>query len=225
MFYPPATKRNGFLAYYSSRYPALEAVGTWRQMPSEATVARWIVETPDEFKVCPKMHADVTHAARLKPSGWSALDAFVQALIPLGRAGKQGPTLVQLPPNLKRDDALLREFLMALPQTETARVAVEFRHPSWQSPEVEALLADRNVAWVAAEDDDIQATFRDTSDHVYVRLRKLRYSDDELNAWAERLQDLAGRGKSVYAFVRHRDVEAPWRDADRLMELLTPSKS
>ena len=42
--------------------------------------------------------------------------------------------LVQLPPDMARDDARLDYFLAALPSW--IRVAVEFRHPSWDEEDV-----------------------------------------------------------------------------------------
>jgi uncharacterized protein YecE (DUF72 family) len=50
-----------------------------------------------------------------------------------------------------------------------------------------------------------------------VRFRDPPYSDEDLRAWAERLQ---GVTVPVYAYFRHEDDPTAPRYADRLLELL-----
>jgi uncharacterized protein YecE (DUF72 family) len=220
-FYPPALKQREYLTYYASRYNALEADGTWYQMPSEKSVAKWIDETPDDFRVSPKMHREVTHFARLKPQGVEALNTFLETLQPLEKAGKLGPILLQLPPNLKRDDDLLDSFLSSIPHCATLKWCLEFRNATWHTPEVEALLLKKNVAWVAADTDEDDAQLRDTAAHVYVRLRKSDYSPDALKLWADYLRTKTAEGKDCYLYCKHKDAFAPWDWADGLLKHLS----
>lgn len=213
--YPPKLRQSDYLRFYAERYDALEAVGTFAHLPTEKTVAKWIAETPDDFRVCPKMHQRVTHFQRLKPESIERVEEMARALEPVGKAGKLGPVLIQLPPNLKRNDHLLDTFLASLPSG--FEWAVEFRHDSWNAPEVEALLRAHRAAWTAADTDEADATRRDTAAFAYVRLRKSEYDDAALVAWAETLKAL---GKPAYVFCRHTDIPAPWLWADRLNELL-----
>ncbi|AIE87238.1 DUF72 domain-containing protein [Fimbriimonas ginsengisoli] len=220
LFYPPTVKAADFLRYYATRYNALESVGTFRQIPSESSVSKWIDATPAGFKVSPKMLESVTHRARLKPEGMTALHDFIKAIEPAERAGKLGPILVQLPPNMKRNDDLLAAFLSDIPHRDTLTWAIEFRNESWQAPEIEAMLRAKNIAWVAEDTDKADAQRRDTAAHLYVRLRRLDYSDDQLQEWAAYLKSEAAEGKDCYVYCRHKDVEAPWLWADRLQELM-----
>ena len=127
-----------------------------------------------------------------------------------------GPVLIQLPPNFAAKHDVLEAFLAALPKREGRRWAVEFRHDSWKTEATTEVLARHGVAWVADDTDDADAVIHDTADHLYVRLRKTDYSDEQLRAWAEQLR---GSGRECHVYVRHTDVEAPWLWADRLVEL------
>jgi uncharacterized protein YecE (DUF72 family) len=224
-FYPPGLKQREYLGYYASRYNALEADGTWYQMPSEASVAKWREGTPPGFKVSPKMHREVTHFKRLKPESYEAVQTFVKSLEPMEREDRLGPILVQLPPNLKRNDELLAAFLAELPIRDTLPWSVEFRHESWHAPEVEALLRKHGIGWVAADTDEANAQRRPTAHHLYVRLRKSDYPDDALREWAEYLRENLAAGLDCYVYCKHMDAEAPWLWADRLLEFVArPSK-
>ncbi len=213
--YPPKLRQSDYLRFYATRYNALEAVGTFAQLPTEKTAAKWIVETPDEFRVCPKMNQRATHVQRLKPESQKWVEEMARVLEPVQRAGKLGPTLIQLPPNLRRNDHLLDGFLASLPGG--FEWAIEFRHDSWNAPEVEALLRAHRAAWVAADTDEADASRRDTADFMYVRLRKSAYDDAALGEWVKALREV---GKRSYVFCRHTDIPAPWLWADHLNELL-----
>ena len=213
--YPPKLPPRDFLRFYARRYGALEAVGTFMHLPTEKTVTKWIEETTQEFRVCPKMHQRVTHLQRLKPESLERAEEMAMALEPVQRAGKLGPILIQLPPNMKRNDHLLDTFLGSLPSG--FEWAVELRHESWSDLAVEALLRAHRMAWVAADTDEENALRRDTAAFHYVRLRKSEYDDAALAEWAEYLK---GTAKPAYIFCRHTDIPAPWLWADRLKELL-----
>ena len=213
--YPPKLSSKDFLRFYAERYDALEAVGTFAHLPIEKMVTKWIEETPEEFRVCPKMHQRVTHFQRLKPESLERVEEMAKALEPIRKTGKLGPILIQLPPNLKRNDHLLDTFLGQLPVG--FQWAVEFRHETWNDPVVEALLRAYGIAWVAADTDEDDVPRRDTADFHYVRLRKSEYDDAALVEWAGYLRST---GKPGFVFCRHTDIPAPWLWADRLVELL-----
>jgi uncharacterized protein YecE (DUF72 family) len=214
-FYPSEIKAPQFLAYYATRYRSVEMDGTWYRMPSEKAVETWLAETPDSFKFCFKAHRQVTHYARLKPEAQDPLRFMLGRLGPLAKAGKLGPILVQLPPNLRRDDDRLRAFFDEAPTG--FEYAIEFRHDSWKAPEVEQILADRSVAWVAAETDEAPAERRNTAPLVYARLRKLEYTNEELDKWVNWFNEQTAAGKHCYVYCKHEDDGEPWLWADRIV--------
>lgn len=216
-FYPETLKPAQFLAHYSGRYHTVELDGTWYRMPTTQMVQAWIDQTPDGFLFAPKVHRQVTHLRRLKPEALEPLLVMLQRLQPLAAGHRLGPVLLQLPPNLRRDDDRLEKFLAVIPRE--VRWAIEFRHPSWNVPEVEALLRRLSIAWVAADTDEVPAERRDTADFRYVRLRRSEYSRDALAQWAEWLNHPETR-RPAFVFLKHEDEGSPWQYADQLRELL-----
>ncbi|HWA82842.1 MAG TPA: DUF72 domain-containing protein [Fimbriimonadaceae bacterium] len=224
-FYPPGMKQTEFLDYYISRYGAVEMDGTWYRMPSEKAVEGWHAKTPDSFRFSFKLHRDITHKARLKLESLDSVRFMLKRLGPLAAAGKLGPLLIQLPPNLRRNDERLDQFLKNLPTAiegvaalpRPLEWAVEFRHESWHEPDVEAIMRGYDVAWVAADTDESKAQRRDTGPSHYARLRRTEYSADDLAEWA---RYFASTGKDCYVYCKHEDEESPWEWADQLLALL-----
>ena len=217
-FYPSDIKPTDFLRYYATRYQTVELDGMWYRLPSEKTVQALLTDTPPHFIYAPKAHREITHIHRLKPEALPMLMAMLQRLEPLHKAGKLGPILIQLPPNLKRDDRRLETFLETL--STTHQWAIEFRHESWQVDEIERILRQYSVAWVAVETDEYEAEHRATAPFHYVRLRKNKYGQAELRRWAERFQSASQQGQDCFIYCKHEDDGSPWLWADELNHLL-----
>lgn len=217
LFYEPSVKKANYLQAYAAKCNSLESNGTFQRMPTEATIQKWIDVTPDGFTVSPKMVQNVTHFKRLNDEAIEIAKEFVKVLHPLKQAGKLGPIFLQLPPNFKRDDAKLTNFLKQFPNEKWA---VEFRNDSWNNAEVAELLKSMGVAFVAAETDEEEAQWFDTADFYFVRLRRLEYTNDQLKMWSERFRSALAAGKDCYVYCRHKDTVAPWKWAERIEELV-----
>jgi uncharacterized protein YecE (DUF72 family) len=217
-FYPEGLKPANFLRHYAARFETVELDGTWYRMPSDQAVRAWADQTPEGFVFCPKAHRQITHLRRLKPEALESLQFMMERLSPLAACGRLGPVLLQLPPNLRRDDDRLGGFLSRLPKDR--RWAIEFRHESWNTPEVEAMLRGWGVSWVAAETDDTPAERRITADFCYLRLRRTDYPDAALAAWADWLKEAAEAGRDSFVFFKHEDEGSPWISAERLVGLV-----
>lgn len=220
LFYPADLPGTKFLDFYASRYNSLEFHGAFKQMLSETSVRNWLTRTPDGFRVAAKMNQVVTHFKRLKPESLETVQLFLERLKPAEDGGKLGTVYLQLPPTLKRDDALLSSFLASVPRRPSLRWSIELPHESWHVAEVEALLREYGVAWVTTELDNAETVIHDTAEHVYLRLRKLEYSEADLKRWAEYLRGQIAAGRDCYVYCRHLDTVAPWKWADRIQELV-----
>ncbi len=218
-FYPPDLKQTAFLRYYATRYDTVELDGLWYRLPSEKAVADWLASTPSHFLFAPKVHRQITHRYRLKSECYDFLQVMLNRLKPLEAANRLGPLLIQLPPNMKRDDDRLAAFLEQLPAS--ARWAVEFRHDSWHDDAIESLLRRFNVSWAAADTDERPAECRNTADFWYVRLRRSAYDERDLEQWAGKLRSVVGEGKSCFVYCKHEDEGSPWIWADRLLKLVS----
>jgi uncharacterized protein YecE (DUF72 family) len=189
-------------------------------MPTEKAAEGWVAKTPADFKFCFKAHKDVSHLRRLKQEAVEALQFQIGRLASVVTAGKMGPTLIQLPPNFKRNDERLASFLQGMPREKNGvplRYAMEFRNESWNAKEVEDALTGHGVAWACVETDDVPAQKRDTADFIHCRLRRTEYDDARLRDWAAFLR---GAQKECFVFCKHEDEGSPWVWADKLLAFL-----
>jgi uncharacterized protein YecE (DUF72 family) len=119
-----------------------------------------------------------------------------------------GLILFQLPPNMKADVARLTTFLTApaLNGSGAPPIAFEFRHETWFTEEIYAVLRAHNAALCIAESDDLATPeIHTATTHTSFRLRRTgAYSQPELDAFVERFTALA-RDRDVYIYFKHED--------------------
>lgn len=199
-FYPEATRSDGMLRYYASRFPSVEINYTFRRDPSEKMIGKWVADTPEDFAFALKGHRRITDGWRLRPGDAAPLELFLKAIEPLG--ARIGTILLQS--RLKADVGMLREFLALLP--EGPRFAFDFRHATWREDTVKEELAERGAAWCVADTDDHDAPFEITSPgFAYIRLRKSAYDDEALGRWAKDIARVLEEGTDVYCYLKHED--------------------
>jgi uncharacterized protein YecE (DUF72 family) len=200
MFYPEGLSDKKFLNYYSSKLNSVEIDYTFYRMPSAQTIASWRDSTPEHFKFTLKASQQITHRQRLKvPS--EALEYFVN-VVP-GLESRLGMILFQLPPFFKCDLSRLETFLAVLPRG--IKSAFEFRHESWFTAEVYALLRRHGTGLCIHDADDHTTPMETTAGFTYVRLRRSEYSNSKKQEWQERIQAWARDGIEVFAYIKHED--------------------
>ena len=197
-FYPEKTSATSMLPFYAARLSTVEINNTFYRMPKESVLTGWAVAVPETFRFVLKASQRITHFARLGDDG-GALEYFLRTASVLGR--QLGPTLFQLPPNMKKDHAKLKAFLARLPHRW--RAAFEFRHDSWFDDEVYATLRERDVALVCAEDEDGATPLVPTAGWGYLRLRRPAYSTAELEERAARVR--AQPWAEAFVFFKHEE--------------------
>ncbi len=203
-FYPQDVPARGFLHFYASQLNAVEVNYTFRTLPTAAQLTGWLGATPPGFRFSFKAPQRITHFARLRDCG-AALEQFLTCLEPVREAGRLGPLLFQLPPNLAPDLPRLRAFLAesSLRQVGAPRLAFEFRHAGWFGEETYAVLRDAGAALCVAETDDLDTPDIVTAPFRCYRLRRDGgYTPAELDRFAQNLMRTAADGE-VYAFFRH----------------------
>jgi uncharacterized protein YecE (DUF72 family) len=212
-FYPAKLASAKFLNHYATRLNSVEVNYTFRRFPTEKLLRGWIEATPAGFQFAIKAHQKITHVARLRNVADFTSD-FVRSLQPLDAEKKLGPVLFQLPPFLKCDISLLKDFLAMLPRS--LRAAFEFRHESWFSEEVYAALRAANAALCNAESEKLETPDVQTADFAYVRLRKEEYSAKERNALEQRIARLGSNG-DVYIYFKHEDTPEGALQAEQVL--------
>jgi uncharacterized protein YecE (DUF72 family) len=199
-FYPEDLAPADMLSFYAGRLGTVEINNTFYRLPTEKLLAGWAAQVPESFRFVIKTSQKITHFKRLKgvEEETGILVAAVRVLGP-----RLGALLVQLPPNLPRDDGRLASFLGLLPAGMQA--ALEVRNPSWHDPAVYALLEKHGAALVASQtDEEPEPRLVRTAPWGYLRLRKSAYAPGELKEWSRRL---AGQGwQEAFVFFKHEQI-------------------
>jgi uncharacterized protein YecE (DUF72 family) len=196
-FYPKGLPDDGMLAYYAGKFPTVEINNTFYRMPRESVLLDWATKVPPSFRFAIKASQRITHYGRLKDVA-GEVEYFTRITSVLGE--RRGPTLFQLPPNLKKDLPRLVDFLEVVPRGW--RSAFEFRHSSWFDDDVYQALRDKDAAMCIADHDDFETpAVRTAATWGYARLHRLNYDEPALAAWRERLAGL-GAGE-LYVFFKH----------------------
>lgn len=201
-FYPKDLPDAKMLDYYGERFGSVEINNTFYRMPKVTVLEDWASRVPADFRFVLKASRQITHMTRLKEA--QPVEYLLKNSAAL--AEKRGPILFQLPPNMKKDLARLRNFLSWIPTG--ARAALEFRHESWHDEEIFDALRAHNAALCISQVDGeeeaaLNTPFVATADWSYLRLRKATYAPGELEQWAARIRE--PEWSDVFVFFKHED--------------------
>jgi uncharacterized protein YecE (DUF72 family) len=249
-FYPPGLRQRDELGYLARQVSSIEVNGTFYSLTRPEACRTWRAAVPPDLPFAIKGSRYITHMLKLGRFQAPLGNFFAQGILKLG--AQLGPILWQLPPGLSFSEARVRPFLEALPRDLAAaerwarrhdarttgraaltapdgrdrplRYAFEPRHPSWIEPAALALLAEHDVALVAADTAGRHPfSLARTAGFAYLRLHgstilyASRYTDQELALWADRVRALRDDGCDVYVyFDNDAQAHAP-HDALRLM--------
>jgi uncharacterized protein YecE (DUF72 family) len=190
-FYPKDVPQRSWLPYYAEHFDTVEINNTFYRLPKPSAVEGWVEHSPPGFLFAVKASRYLTHVKRLKTLHPYA-ERFYEPLEPLTRSDKFGPLLWQFPANFHRNDERLEAALTGLPP---GRHAFEFRHESWFTDEVYALLREHRAALVIGDESSrwVSTPHVRTTDWTYIRLhhgsrgRRGNYSKAEIETWARRI--------------------------------------
>lgn len=150
----PAAHRRRFpgegpvLERYARVMTCVEINSSFYRPHQRATYEKWAAQTPADFRFSVKTPRELTQFRRLRDPD-DVLDRFHGEVTGLGR--KLGVLLVQLPPSLGFDEETADAFFAAIKARFKAPVALEPRHRSWFTPEIDSWLKRRRIARVAAD--------------------------------------------------------------------------
>ena len=215
-FYPETLSLAKMLPYYAERFPTTEINYSFRRIPSEKTLANWSANTPAKFRFSLKAPQEITHFRQLRDCH-DVLARFADALKTLGE--KLGPVLFQLPPFLKNDKALLKDFLAIIPKGLSN--AFEFRHESWLNDDTFAALKSRNATLCIADTEELTTPLIVTADFGYFRLRNPAYMKTDIKRWAKVIDKQRRAAKDIFVYFKHEDTGTGPKFARQLMEEMT----
>ena len=258
-FYPKGLAQRRELEYAASQLTSIEVNGSFYSLQRPTSYAAWRAEATavrEDFVFAVKGGRFVTHMKRLRDVDVPLANFFASGVLALGPT--LGPVLWQLPANLRFDAGVLDGFLATLPRTtaEAAslagrhddkvpadraltvteadrplRHALEFRSPTFASPEAYAVLRRHGVATVYADTagrwpkvDEDTAAFRYVRLHGDRELYASGYSDRVLDQWAARSRTWAAAGQDVFCYFDNDMKGYAPHDARRLIaRLASPS--
>jgi uncharacterized protein YecE (DUF72 family) len=181
------------LERYAVRFDCAEINSSFHRSHRPETWDRWARSVPADFLFSAKLSKEVTHRRRLIDCAEPLADSIAE----MRRLGDRlGVVLVQLPPSLVFERAVAERFFDLVRRHWQGPLVCEPRHPSWFTPEAERLLAEREIARVAADPAKAQGVGEPGgwSRLAYFRLHgspvvyRSSYDDGRLEAYAERLK-------------------------------------
>ena len=175
-FYPKGLPSADQLAFYARRFNAVELDSSFYRVPTRSTVERWCSVVPEGFRFAVKAPRSVTHDGGLaldQPEARRDWEEWIDRLWTFGRHLSSG--VVQLGP---RSTVLQFARLRALLDTVAPAIplAIEFRHPTWNDPEVHAWLRERGAvrAWVDHYNDPTRGVSRE-AEYLFEATGPFRY--------------------------------------------------
>jgi uncharacterized protein YecE (DUF72 family) len=136
------------LERYSRQFDCAEINSSFHRPHAATTYAKWRASTPATFRFAVKIPRAITHELKMQ----NARDPFITFLAQTdGLADKRGPMLLQLPPSLSFDRAVVTRFLTMVRRVYSGPIVCEPRHATWFSPTVGALLERYRISRVAAD--------------------------------------------------------------------------
>jgi len=230
-FYPPGTRPEEYLAFYSKVFDTVEIDTTFYGIPRRSTVLSWAKKVPDGFRFTAKMPQVITHANGLE-GGYEDVTRFLETISLLG--DKLGPILVQLPPTFGYHNLdALRGFLGLLyDSAKEFRFAIEFRNASLLQEDVFSLLREHHMALCHNDLEWMPFLVESTTEFAYFRWLgrpsrnrtattvSTRDLTENFIAWVGRVGEVASQVDEVYGFFNDRYGGHAPRTANLLKEIL-----
>lgn len=195
-FYPEDLKDKDRLKFYSTKFSTVEINSTFYHLPQEKTFMNWYEQANKDFIYSLKLGRFITRNKRLAIDEESK--SYIRTFLKYSKHLKEhlGCVLIQLPYSFKFDIKTLEEFLKFLSGTAKrmkyhADFAVEFRNISWFKDDTYSILKEHNVVLVISNSSRWPETREVTADFSYIRLHgperlfASRYSNEQLDEWAE----------------------------------------
>jgi uncharacterized protein YecE (DUF72 family) len=229
LLYPPGLGQSQWLEHYSAHYVTVENNSSFYRLPAQQTFAHWQDRIPRDFTMAVKASRYLTHIRRLKDPA-EPVGRLMRAASGLGE--RLGPVLLQLPPTLAADpgalDACLAEFARFGVAGRPVRIAVEFRHPTWDSAEVQEILTRHGAAtcWADRSGRPVTPLWR-TSDWAYLRFHEgadgMRYAQRTLLEWVQRVVSIWPGQADVFVYFNNDPGGAALYDAAAFASLIQQS--
>lgn len=145
-FYPSGTQSRAMLDYYCGVFPIVELNFTFYRMPAPGSLDKLAERSPAGFQFCVKLSRTLSHEFS-EPD----IAPFAEAVRGLQHRGQLLSLLCQFPQSVHRTRPHMDWIERLRGAYEGLPLAVEFRHRSWRSPEIDHWLRERRLDLVAVD--------------------------------------------------------------------------
>jgi uncharacterized protein YecE (DUF72 family) len=215
-FYPEGTRPERMLAHYCRYFPLVELNFTFYRLPTRSILLRLAEKTPAGFQFLVKVPQTISHNE-------SALElqGFRHAVEGLSQRGQLAGLLCQLPQATHCTRRTCDWITTLSKELGHLRLAVEFRHRSWNRPGLPAWLAEKGLDLVAVDAPNLPGLFprgwTQSTSTAYIRLHSRNadrwysgeerydyyYTDAELGEWIDELRqrnEEGGTERALFLF-------------------------
>ncbi|WP_019672412.1 DUF72 domain-containing protein [Psychrobacter lutiphocae] len=146
--YPLGTKKADFLTAYAKQYKAVEINSSFYAPLGHKAYAGMVRKSDAQIKFAIKLHQDFSHTLKATPKHATA---FIDALQPIIEANCLAPLLIQFPHGFDRTRNNRLYLAQLVDWFADFDLAIEFRHPSWHTPQVEHSFQDFGLIWCSVD--------------------------------------------------------------------------
>ena len=224
-FYPSDLPKKRQLEYLTRRFNTVEVNGSFYRLQRPTTFAAWRETAPRGFVFAVKGGRFITHNKKLNNAETPVANFFASGLLALGDRlgpvlwqlpaslrfdaerltsflGMLPKTTGEMAEVARGHDERVKEPLTEADGNRRVRHALEVRHPSFYSAEAVAIAREAGVALVFSDAPGWPLLEEITAGFVYARLHgsthiyASRYTDEELDWWADRIRLWSGGGEA-----------------------------
>jgi len=236
VFYPVGLPKGKRLDFYKDHFRAAEINSTYYRIPHPAVFHNMVKKVGDEFEFIIKTHRSFTHDRKEieEPT-----QEYNEAIKPVIEAGMLKGYIAQFPSSFRYSKPNLEYILAGGELFRWAPIFVEFRHDSWDKPEVYESLRANNMGFCCVDEPQLPGLFPPrvdaTMDTGYVRLHGRNaakwwsgggerydylYSDGELKEWKRKIDSLKSKTNKIYLFFNNCHLGQAVRNARMFLEIM-----
>ncbi len=217
-FYPKEIRKEEMLAYYATKFGAVEVNSTYYAVPPPTVFESMARKTPPGFRFAVKANKDITHAPN---ADLTVFQQFMTSIRPLADAGKLGCVLAQYPWSFRKSQSSADRIRQLREEFGDLPLVVEFRHFSWVAHDAVSLLRELGIGYCCVDEPKLKGLMPPvagvTSEIGYVRFHGRNaekwfqheeawqrydylYSRKELEEWVPKARKLDSKARETYVF-------------------------
>lgn len=199
VFYPQGLPQTKWFQFYCEHFNTLELNVTFYKFPTEQTLQKWFISSPEEFMFSVKVPKAITHFKKFNDCE-KMLEDFYQTC-QSGLQQKLGCILFQLPPQLIYSPKLLEKIIANV--NPAFKNVMEFRHVSWWNPVVLQQLKKHNITLSGISYPKLPDEVLKTNTVLYYRLHgvPVLYKSAYPITFLENLKDAIAKQKVKEAWI------------------------